>query len=282
MVSQRAVIFYGLLLGMLIGLLYSAFEVLSQTPIRHTQQVNDMAKRRTWAAASPRRPARVRPRRARAGNEFLIKAGILEADDMPTASVDDLVAAFEHEQDERDRTLLPRVCGSPAVDGYTRVDVPCLLNSPTAKAWHRLHLHGGMSGLGLTCNLEEALSLDGVAVAWGPTNKKATAEECCQSCREHVPGPHLKGPFQALPCNVWVFCPADKCFEVDELEHTQGDCWLKFSEAPQNPEVNARGAFDAAFLKRHPEAPQRTPWVSGALVPVELRLTNGTWGPRAA
>lgn len=83
-----------------------------------------------------------------------------------------------------------------------------------------------------------------------------------------------------LPCNVWVYCPEEVCFEADAHHHTKGDCWLKFSEAPQSPEINARGEFPQDFLNRHPEAPKKTPWISGILVPPGQVLTNGTWGPR--
>ena len=43
---------------------------------------------------------------------------------------------------------------------------------------------------------------------------------------------------QDLPCNTFTWCgePAG-CFEPDIHEHTFGDCWLKFTEAPAVPEV---------------------------------------------
>lgn len=102
---------------------------------------------------------------------------------------------------------------------------------------------------------------------------------CCHS-RDHVPGPAVGGPFGNLPCNVWVYCNAPVCYEADAHSHSQGDCWLKFSEAPQNVEVNARQAFTKEFRQRHPDAPPRCQWVSGILVPPGQTLTNGTWGPR--
>ena len=42
---------------------------------------------------------------------------------------------------------------------------------------------GDRSGEGLACNIEEHVSLDGLAVGWGIGNKKQTPEECCQACR---------------------------------------------------------------------------------------------------
>ena len=101
-------------------------------------------------------------------------------------------------------------------------------------------------------------------------------------CRDHVPGPHVGGPFEKLPCNAWVYCPDELCFEADIHTHTKGDCWLKFTEAPQLAEINARGNFSMEFRARHPTAPLRTQWISGVLLPPGQILTNGTWGPRAS
>lgn len=46
------------------------------------------------------------------------------------------------------------------------------------------------------------------------------------------------GPFTKLPCNAFAFCPDDVCFEPDAHHHTKGDCWLKFTEGPMQPEVS--------------------------------------------
>eukprot|EP00966_Prymnesium_polylepis_P028866 669299-Prymnesium_polylepis.1 len=35
-----------------------------------------------------------------------------------------------------------------------------------------------------------------------------------------------------------------------------GQCWLKHQDDPNNPQVNMRGDYSAAYLKRHPGAPQ--------------------------
>lgn len=45
------------------------------------------------------------------------------------------------------------------------------------------------------------------------------------------------GPFKAVPCNAFAFCPDEVCFEPDAHHHTKGDCWLKFTEGPAWPEV---------------------------------------------
>ena len=94
-----------------------------------------------------------------------------------------------------------------------------------------------------------------------------------------------------LPCNAFVWCPAGRarCFEPDAHTHTGGDCWLKFTEVPEQPEVNARGAMadpatareGRAYHARHAGAEATVPWVSGVLLPPGATPGNGTWGPRA-
>lgn len=88
------------------------------------------------------------------------------------------------------------------------------------------------------------------------------------------------GPFAKLPCNAFAFCTEETCFEPDAHKHGRGDCWLKFTEAPAAPEVNMRGRHPEAFMRRHPDAPERTQWHSGVLLPKGAWLTNGTWSPR--
>ncbi|CAI5963760.1 unnamed protein product [Closterium sp. NIES-64] len=217
-----------------------------------------------------------------------------------------------------DSAPLERVCGSPAVDGYAHVNATCLEASPTNRMWWSMHPQGGRSGEGLDCHMEREVSLDGLAVRWGIGHKTTTPEQCCQACRtyttpgralppllttagsfafflfhhpspvlfpplpprDHRPDPQVADPFAHLPCNVWVFCCAPTCFEPDAHTHTFGDCWLKFSEAPQSPEVNARGEYPRELRARHAEAPERCQWVAGVLLPPGQTLTNGTWSPR--
>lgn len=70
------------------------------------------------------------------------------------------------------------------------------------------------------------------------------------------------------------------CFEPDVHKHTLGDCWLKFTEGPANPEVNMRGALPDWYKRRHPNAPEHVPWSSGVLLPDDMELRNGTWSVR--
>eukprot|EP00884_Botryococcus_braunii_P023092 jgi/Botrbrau1/9467/Bobra.0252s0088.1 len=152
--------------------------------------------------------------------------------------------------------LSSRVCGSPAIDGYAHVVPACLESSPTNTYWKKWVASGGTPDQ-LVVHIERNADYDGLAVGWGIGNTKATVEECAEACRNHKPGPHVGGPYQNLPCNVFSFCGLPdsngKCFEPDIHSHTKGDCWLKFSEGPMSPEVNFRGKLSADYLKRHPK-----------------------------
>lgn len=186
-----------------------------------------------------------------------------------------------------DKRMDVRACGSPASDAYASVNASCLLESPTAVAYEMARLEAVVNNRGAndwalaaSCNLEEHVSLDGVAVAWGLTNKMDSAAACCDACRTHVAGKG-HGPFSRLPCNAWVWCPEETCFEPDAHQHTKGDCWLKFTELPHRPEVNQRGQMPASYLQRHPNAPNLTQWFGGVILLPGIELTNGTWSPRA-
>ena len=74
----------------------------------------------------------------------------------------------------------------------------------------------------------------------GLGNKMASAEECATACLNHKPGV-IQGPYVNLPCNAFAWCPDDICFEPDAHTHHKGDCWLKFTEGPVNPEVRGGG-----------------------------------------
>ena len=182
-----------------------------------------------------------------------------------------------------------RECGSPAIDGYAHVEPTCLVNSTTNIEFDRAET----SRLEQIAWIEKYASYDGLAVRWGIGHKAATAEQCAQKCREHVPG-RGGGPFNDLPCNAFVWCDIanDVCFEPDAHVHTAGDCWLKFTEVPENVEINQRGANDDPFegflnnnkltyKMRHLKAPNKVHWTSGILLPPGWIPSNGTLGPRA-
>lgn len=131
----------------------------------------------------------------------------------------------------------------------------------------------------LIVHIEQRADYDGIAVRWGVNHKTPTPQECAKACWNHRPG-QVEGAFKDLPCNAFTFCNADTCFEPDAHQHTRGDCWLKFTEGPANPEINMRGNRPGAYFARHPTAPPRSQWVSGVLLPPGVQLRNGTWSPR--
>lgn len=178
---------------------------------------------------------------------------------------------------------IERVCGSPAVDGYAHVDAQCLLDSPTTAKYlefYNASLSAGNEVPAWEAVYMENTDIDGIAVAWGIGNTKASGEECQQACKEHKPA-FTESGFARLPCNTWTWCAADDCWEPDAHKHSKGDCWLKFTEAPQNPEFNMRGKISEAMRKRHPTAPASVQWTAGVLLVPGLGMTNGSWGPRA-
>ena len=117
----------------------------------------------------------------------------------------------------------------------------------------------------------------------GIGHKKKDWQECEAACVAFDPARSGGAPFGGLPCNVWTWCSQPVCFEPDAHSHSFGDCWLKFSEMPEAPEVNQRTPnMRAAFMRRHrKQMVNGTTWHSGALLAPGVTFTNGTWGPRA-
>ena len=203
-----------------------------------------------------------------------------------------------------------RECGDPAADAYASVDATCLERSRTAvetlallfqdkegdkedkeKEGHDLsHRFARVAAWH-----EPNASFDGLAVRWGIGHFQPSAAACAAACVRHEPvGTKRGGPFGALPCNAFVWCPVDvpggACFEPDAHAHGAGDCWLKFTETPEAPQVNQRGANDAAaftneagvsYRERHRDAPEQTHWTSGVVLPRGWVPSGGTYGPRA-
>ena len=178
----------------------------------------------------------------------------------------------------KDRCNTSRLCGSPAIDGYSHVDPACVARSPTALRYKQLQ----ESGTPLVAYHELHADYDGLGVRWGIGHKKARWEDCEASCREFRPSARGGGPFGGLPCNVWTWCSQPVCFEPDAHKHSFGDCWHKFTELPEAPEVNMRHPMRASFMQRHRnQMKDGVTWHSGALLPPGVKWTNGTWGPRA-
>jgi len=169
-----------------------------------------------------------------------------------------------------------RACGSPAIDGYGHVDVKCFEESPDAKLYNDLVARN----VTLQAYSEVGADFDGLGVKWGIGHTKQHWRDCEAACIAHRPP--VGGPFGKLPCNVWTWCGSPACWEPDAHKHSFGDCWLKFTEQPEHPEVNMRMPMSRQYMRRHGrEMATGVPWVSGALLAPGLKMTNGTWGPRA-
>lgn len=217
---------------------------------------------------------------------------VVEAEEKETTTVRDVNASTGEAASETPVATVSvrtRECGSPAVDGYAKVNLTCMASSATAREYD-----ASESGREkLRAHIEPHASYDGIAVRWGIGHIANTAEECAEKCRTHPIKPNGTGT-EMFPCNVFVWCPKgegiEECFEPDAHTHSPGDCWLKFSETPESVEVNQRGANDASgfvnkdgatFAQRHPKAPKMVHWTSGVLVPEGTEVTPGTLGPRA-
>lgn len=132
---------------------------------------------------------------------------------------------------------------------------------------------------------------------WGASFKVKDERECCQACLAHnrtcgQPGSAGKTFWHAslqpggskcgnvgLGCNVWTYCPEERCFAFDIHNHTRNECWLKHSTTPLTPAVGSGGPYApemrAAPRKFWPWAvaldvwpwpmPEQASWTSGVL-----------------
>lgn len=118
-------------------------------------------------------------------------------------------------------------------------------------------------------------------MGWGLDTFYAEWEDCAEACKAHVPVKGDRG-FAGLPCNAFAYCAAPKCFEPDAYngQHSRGNCWLKFTEGPGSPEINMRGRLPPDYKARHPDAPDVVQWVAGVVLPADVPMREGTFGPR--
>jgi len=146
------------------------------------------------------------------------------------------------------------------------------------------------------------------APVWGlgkPGFHLKDAGECCAACQAHAavcgePGARDKSWWPARPelrcgnnpgCNIWVFCPEDRCFAFDIHVHEKGECWLKQQAKditrPKDPH-EGHTRFPEA-MRRSPrevwpwavdrkiwpgEIPEHVPWISGVLAPADAQVVS--------
>ena len=124
----------------------------------------------------------------------------------------------------------------------------------------------------------EKMDFDGYALLWGDKHRTSTLEECGKRCLEWKPQPPAH-----FACNVFVFCPLNKCFAPAALPpgSMTGQCWLKHQPDPNNPQVNMRGNYSAAYVKRHPGAPPHVQWQAGVVIRKGSNVDLSTWSARA-
>mmetsp|Transcript_4468 Transcript_4468/g.6034 ORF Transcript_4468/g.6034 Transcript_4468/m.6034 type:complete len:232 (-) Transcript_4468:87-782(-) len=127
------------------------------------------------------------------------------------------------------------------------------------------------------CHMFENTDFDGYAVIWGSQNLKESAAECCQSCKDYVPVPP-----SYYPCNIWVWCGhGDGCFAPAAGEFKYGQCWLKYQDSPENPQVNMKGDYSPQYRASHHTAPRAVQWTAGVVVGTGIQVSNGTWSSRS-
>lgn len=109
------------------------------------------------------------------------------------------------------------------------------------------------------CNTELHTDYGGAAVRWGLTHHKDSAYDCCMACLDQAK--HAKEGEKK--CNIWVYCPSETgCYSPDIYQHSNGECWLKYSEVPR---LNFKDTYSESYRETHPKAPLVVPWVSGVV-----------------
>lgn len=124
----------------------------------------------------------------------------------------------------------------------------------------------------------EKMDLDGYALVWGDKHRATSVEECGQKCLNWKPQPPAN-----FACNIFVFCPLPKCFAPAALPpgSMTGQCWLKHQDEPNSPQINMKGDYSEAYIKRHPGAPPGVQWAAGVVVRKGTKVDLSTWSSRA-
>ena len=225
------------------------------------------------AHASPRRARRAARRAARSNERDDDLGRQLNLSGRALPALDRVLRRVE--------TELTRAATTPATD-------------PSGDPTCHTALHTGYSG-------------DGARV-WGlgkPGFHLKSAAECCKACQSHAatcsqPGsehnswwpdrPELKCG-RGAACNIWTFCPVERCFAFDIHKHEFGECWLKWQTANHtHPKDPHEGHKTYPTIMRHaprkiwPWAvseeiwtgpmPERVPWTSGVLAPADAKIVS--------
>ena len=142
------------------------------------------------------------------------------------------------------------------------------------------------------------------AVVWGlgkPGFHLSDAAACCKACQAHATtcsqkGTHAKSWWPSRPemtcggnppCNIWTFCPVDRCFAFDIHKHEFGECWLKWQSVNHtHPKDPHEGHKTYPTIMRH--APRKIwPWAVAEDIwtgpmPAEVPWTSGVLAPAGA
>ena len=140
-----------------------------------------------------------------------------------------------------------------------------------------------------SCGEHPHSARDGHVLTWGLSYKTASAQACCDRCKQHASG-----------CNSWTFCALPVCWGLDTgHNHTFGECWLrrlKPNDVRAEKAWRQRGKYTAEWLRKHRKArpgckrnepwacsPTHVPYTSGALGgppydPAVQFETGGGWG----
>ena len=94
----------------------------------------------------------------------------------------------------------------------------------------------------------DKMDFDGYALMWGDKHRARSLEECGQKCAAWKPVPPSN-----FACNVFVFCPLQKCYAPAALPpgSMTGQCWLKHQADPNNPQGVVRRIKLVPFPCRH-------------------------------
>ena len=88
-------------------------------------------------------------------------------------------------------------------------------------------------------------------------------------------------------CNIWTFCPVERCFAFDIHKHEFGECWLKWQSVNHtHPKDPHEGHKTYPTIMRH--APRKIwPWAVAEDIwtgpmPAEVPWTSGVLAPAGA